>query len=85
MLCPDVVFMVGQSGCCVVGYRQRMLNCEGVPYNMWHVLWLSPASWVLLLYPVAQDLWLGSCYIGKAAGNEYLHVIVKGSGAVESP
>ena len=33
-------------------------------YNMWCVLRLSPASCALLLYPAAQNLWFGSCYIG---------------------
>ena len=53
----------------VVGFRQCMLYCEGGPgYTMRRVLQLSPASCallLLLLYPVVQGLWLGSCYIGS--------------------
>ena len=47
----------------LVGYRQHMWYCEWSAftdprYNMWRRCAL------LLLYPDAQDLWLGSCYTG---------------------
>src|SRR4029434_11248965 len=74
MLC---LALVGSSDsvCCTVK--------EGLYGSRVHercVLRLSPASCALLLYPAAQDLRLGSSYIGfgKFVGYEYLHATVRG-------